>query len=122
MTVQVMEASWELDAFVVSETENLMTLVLVDSGAKFGREAVYARAEGVTLLSVACGLWGCHFTSANESFSSWNPEEMKLGKADLYRDVHCPSNTLHSKCWLPSGMPWFRGATTVRAKLGPGHC
>lgn len=58
MTAQVMEASWELDAFVVSETENLMTLVLVDSGAKFGREAVCARAEGVTLLSGACGPLG----------------------------------------------------------------
>lgn len=58
MTVQVMEASWELDAFVVSKTENLMTLVLVNGGAEFGREAVYARTEGVTLLSEACGPLG----------------------------------------------------------------
>lgn len=61
MTVQVMEAPWEVDASVVSETENLMTLVLVDSGAEFRREAVYARAEGVMLLSGACGFLGLPF-------------------------------------------------------------
>lgn len=61
MTVQVTEASWESDAFAVNDVNGMMTLVLVDSGAKFDGEAVCARAEGVTVLSGACGPLGLPF-------------------------------------------------------------
>lgn len=54
----------------------MMSLVLMDSGAEFGGEAMYTRAKVWQDYQECVDPWGCHFTSANESVSSGNPEEM----------------------------------------------
>lgn len=71
----------------------MMTLVLVDSGAEFGGEAVCARAEGVTVLSGGCGPLGLLHT-CQCIFFFWEPrrnvvwEDRSMNERN--RDVHSP--------------------------------